>query len=279
MPLAHKKHLVPLLGALLCLLLAASLAWANAASLVNKALEAHREGEYELAMKLYNRAIDSGELNIGSLAMAYNNRAALWADLGKLKPALKDYELAQDLQATNPLFYTNRGLTYQRWGQYHRALDDYNRALELDQGDVQALTAKAWLLATCPLASLRNGPQAVDLASQAVSISRDPNTLDTLAAALAENKKFLAAVRIEQQALAILRGPYGDDEEPPPGMERRLKLYAKKQPYREPMPKKKVQGKEGQDNASEDKPPEVKPSAAKPPEATAPQAKPAAPKP
>ena len=106
--------------------------------------------------------------------MAYNNRAALWADLGKLKKSLNDYDMALELDSTNPLFYTNRGLTYQRWGQYHRALDDYSRALELDDGDTQALTAKAWVLATCPLAKLRNGPQAVDLASRAVVISRDP---------------------------------------------------------------------------------------------------------
>lgn len=239
----YLKFCVPLLGVLLCLLLSAPPAWANAASLVNKGLAAHRDGELEEAMKLYTRAIDSGELNIPSLAMAYNNRAALWADLGKLKKSLKDYELALELESTNPLFYTNRGLTYQRWGQYNRALDDYNRALELDDGYVQALTAKAWLLATCPLAKLRNGPQAVELASRAVAITRDPNTLDTLAAALAENKKFLAAVRIQQQALAILRGPDGEDLEPPPGMQRRLKLYANKKPYREPMPRQKPPAK------------------------------------
>ncbi len=237
-PAASLKIPAILLGALVCLMLAASLAWANAASEVNRALDAHREGELKESMILYTRAIDSGELPLASLAMAYNNRAALWADLGHLKKALKDYALALELDATNPIYYTNRGLTQQRWGHYQKALDDYNRALEADDGYLDAMQAKAWLLATCPLASLRNGPEAVEVAGRAVSIARDEYTLDTLAAALAENKKFTAAVRIQQQALALTRGPGRDeDAEPPKGMQQRLKLYAAKKPFREPKPR------------------------------------------
>jgi tetratricopeptide (TPR) repeat protein len=221
----------------LAIALAAGPAWANAASEVNRGLAAHREGELQEALKLYTRAIDSGELPISSLAMAYNNRAALWADMGRFKKAMRDYAMALDLDSTNAMFYTNRGLTYQRWGQYRRALDDYNRALELDDGYPDALQAKAWLMATCPLAALRDGGQAVALASRAVAIRRDANTLDTLAAALAEDRKFTAAVRIQQQALALLRGPGGEDQPAPPGMERRLKLYAARKPYREPFPR------------------------------------------
>jgi len=222
---------------ILCLLLAAGTAWANAAAEVNRALAAHRDGELGEALKLYNLAIDSGELPLASLAMAYNNRAALWADLGHLKKALKDYALALELDATSATFYTNRGLTYQRWGRYRQALDDYNRALEEDDGYLDALQAKAWLLATCPVAGLRNGSEAVEVAGRAVSISRDEYTLDTMAAALAEAGKFTAAVRIQQQALAMLRGPGREDAEPPVGMQQRLKLYAAKKPYREPPPR------------------------------------------
>jgi len=222
---------------LMAVVLSAGLAWANAASEVNRGLAAHRQGELKLALRLYNRAISSGELPVASLAMAYNNRAALWADLGWFKKAMRDYAMALELDSTNAMFYTNRGLTYQRWGQYRRALDDYNRALELDGGYLDALQAKAWLLATCPLAALRDGGQAVELASRAVAIRRDANTLDTLAAALAEAKKFTAAVRIQQQALALLRGPGGQEQPAPPGMERRLKLYAARKPYREPLPR------------------------------------------
>ena len=233
-----RKLPVALLGALLCLLLAAGGAWANAASDVNRGLAAHREGELPEAMNLYNRAIASGELPLESLAMAYNNRAALWADMGKLPQALKDYAMALELDTTSALFYTNRGLTYQRWGKYNQALDDYNRALELDDSYPDALQAKAWLLSTCPLAALRNGPQAVELASRAVSIERNLNSLDTLAAALAESKRYTAAARIQQQALKILEGPGGEDLTPPPGMEQRLKLYKANRPFREPFPRR-----------------------------------------
>lgn len=223
--------LAALLAALLCLAPAA--AWANAASEVNKGLDAHREGDLGMAMRLYNRAINSGELPLVALAMAYNNRAALWADLGHLKKALNDFGLALELDSTNPMYYTNRGLVYQRWGKYKQALDDYNRALDLDDAYPNALIAKAWLLATCPVASLRNGPQAVELAGRAAGGGRTANVLDTLAAALAEDKKFPAAVRMQRQAMLLVRDSDGEKTDPPEAMERRLRLYSQKRPYRE----------------------------------------------
>ncbi|MCB2228551.1 MAG: hypothetical protein KQH53_17885 [Desulfarculaceae bacterium] len=223
--------LLALLAALLCL--APATALASAASEVNKGLDAHREGELGLAMRLYDRAINSGELPLVALSMAYNNRGALWADLGHLKKALNDFGLALELDSTNPLFYTNRGLVYQRWGKYKDALDDYNRALDLDDGFANALVAKAWLLATCPVAALRNGPQAVELAGRAAGGERTANILDTLAAALAEDKKFPAAVRMQRRAILLVRDSDGEKGDPPEAMERRLRLYEKKQPYRE----------------------------------------------
>ena len=54
----------------------------------------------------------------------------------------------------------------------------------------------AWLLATCPDNSVRNGQKAVELAQQAVQLSngRSPEILDTLAAAYAEAGRFHEAV-------------------------------------------------------------------------------------
>jgi Flp pilus assembly protein TadD len=63
----------------------------------------------------------------------------------------------------------------------------------------------AWLLATCPQASLRNGNQAVELAQRANQITgaNNPNFLCTLAAAYAEAGRFTEAVESAQRALQL----------------------------------------------------------------------------
>jgi TPR repeat protein len=71
------------------------------------------------------------------------------------------------------------------------------------QNSVQALNDYAWLLATSPFDSVRDGQQAVTLALQAVSHERSPAYLDTLAAAYAETGKFDKAVETQREALAL----------------------------------------------------------------------------
>jgi spermidine synthase len=63
----------------------------------------------------------------------------------------------------------------------------------------------AWVLATWPEASVRNGMEAVALAERALRLSggREPAILDTLAAAYAEAGRFPEAVETARRALTL----------------------------------------------------------------------------
>ena len=88
----------------------------------------------------------------------------------------------------------------------------------------------AWSFATDPDARRRDGPRAVDLAERAATATqrKDPMLLDTLAAAYAEHGQFTNAVRVQQEAIALL-DKEGDDQ----GYAARLRLYQKHTPYRD----------------------------------------------
>lgn len=111
---------------------------------------------------------------------------------------------------------------------HQRALHWLIRAAAQDS--VQALNDSAWLLATSPHDPVRNGQQAVTLAQQAVERQRDPNYLDTLAAAYAETGKFDRAIETQQEALALAAE---DDTALRAELESHLHAFQARKPWRE----------------------------------------------
>ena len=85
------------------------------------------------------------------------------------------------------------------------AVAQYREALKRDPGLVAAQGNLAWTLATASDASLRNGSQALELATQANQLSggRDPIILRALAAAYAENGQFSKAFESAKSALEL----------------------------------------------------------------------------
>ena len=121
-----------------------------------------------------------------------------------------------------------------RQGDYAGAVAQYRRALQLDPEQADVLNNLAWLLATCPAASPRNGPEAVRLAQQACELTRFRRTImvGTLAAAYAEAGRFAEAVATAQKACA-LAAEEGDRALLARNQEL-LELYRASQPYHEP---------------------------------------------
>jgi hypothetical protein len=68
----------------------------------------------------------------------------------------------------------------------------FREAIGIDPKFAQAQSNLAWLLATSPEATVRNGAEALKLAAKAVDLSqgKDASMLDALAAAYAETGRF-----------------------------------------------------------------------------------------
>jgi hypothetical protein len=92
----------------------------------------------------------------------------------------------------------------------------------------------AWILATDPNSAIRNGGRAAGLARNAIRLSggQEPRAFDTLAAALAEIKKFDAAIDAAEQASAVARD-HGDNALAD-AIDQRKRLYRQNLPYRQP---------------------------------------------
>ncbi len=106
-----------------------------------------------------------------------------------------------------------------------------NLALEERPDEMNFLDTRAWMLATTPEDSLRNGDQAVKDAIRACEVCeyRLPYCLDTLAAAYAEQGDFGKAVEYSEKACSMV----GDLNSATQHMKQRLELFRQKKPYRE----------------------------------------------
>jgi tetratricopeptide (TPR) repeat protein len=133
---------------------------------------------------------------------AYLNLGNLYLNEGRLALAL-DY-FNKSLQA-RPDFrsYNSIGSLLRQQGKLDEAIANYEKALELMPESPATLGNLAWVLATAPADSLRNGPRSLELALRADRFSdgKDPSLLQTLAAAYAETGDFSQAVATAHRAL------------------------------------------------------------------------------
>jgi tetratricopeptide (TPR) repeat protein len=126
------------------------------------------------------------------------------------------------------------GTIRMKQGDERRAVGHYRAALKARPGWPRAANNLAWILATSPDATLREGAEAVRLSEMAARAAggRSADVLDTLAAAYAEAGDFDRAVEVGRRAVAIARE--SGDTEAAAGLQHRLTLYENGQPYRRP---------------------------------------------
>ena len=196
----------------------------NAYAWNNAGVARRAKGDYDKAIENLTRAIalDPAYPN------AYDSRARVWADKHNYDRALADYAKAIQVDPKSLDAYLGRATVWEAKGEYHKARADLEQCTRIDPADSDSHNGLAWLLATCPDDSMRNGQQAVAHALKACELSawEDVNTIDTLAAAYAEAGDFDHATKYAERAAELAA------EKKKAAYLERLELYRQRKPYR-----------------------------------------------
>jgi tetratricopeptide (TPR) repeat protein len=228
---------------------------------VSRGMAWNEKGEYDKAIKDFTAGMQVD----AKFVPAYINRGISWMEKSELDKALKDLDAAVKLDPKDDAALFHRGVARSRKGdydaaledfeasiqidgryapvyfyrgqaryskkEYEKALKDYDQSLDLDPKDTAVLNAKAWLLATCPVAKLRQGKTALELATKACELTgwKDVENLDTLSCACAEAGRFDEAVKWQKKVLAASE----TSQEAGDTARARLKLFEQKKAYRD----------------------------------------------
>ena len=177
------------------------------------------------ALEVFNRAIEVDPKS----AEAHEARSVYFLSHGKHDKALEDLNEAVRLDPTTASHLRMRARVFFERGEFARALTDLDGATRLEPSDPEGQQGRAWILATCPDAKIRNGVQAVASATRACELTgwKVPHTLTTLAAAYSEAGDFGAAVQWQQKALDLV----SERSAQKPEYQRLLARYMARKPY------------------------------------------------
>ena len=162
--------------------------------------------------------------------------ADLLARTGKSDSAVEQYTALLQMIPDDPECHRRIAdlLTTQK--QVIDAIAHYREAIRLDPYQEEAINNLAWIYASNPQSEIRNGKEAVALATRACELTgrKQPLFLGTLAAAYAEAGRFDEAVRTAMEAASVARA--NGSAEIAATNERLKQLYAEKRTYRDAEP-------------------------------------------
>jgi tetratricopeptide (TPR) repeat protein len=175
----------------------------NFLAINNRALAYIETEEYKLALSDLQAAIKL----VPEYPEALNNRGIVYQKLNRLDESVADFTAALKIDPKYVDALGNRAHTYRLKKEYKKAITDLERAMKISPQTYEAVNDLAWLLATTNEDSVRSPQRALELAKRACEIThyQQWNTLDTLAAAQAENGQFADAQ--QWLATALLHAP------------------------------------------------------------------------
>jgi tetratricopeptide (TPR) repeat protein len=189
-----------------------------------------QQGRLDEAISQYQHAL----LISPDYAFAVGNLDTALAKKGRADERIAQLQQALELNPDDENSHLNLGQAFLQQRKMVQAISQYQEALRLKPADPAIQNLLAWLLATAPDASLRDGGKALQLALQANQETGgdNPAALHTLGAAYAEAGKFPEAVEAAQHALR-LAGAHTNTALAAT-LQSELKLYQAGKAYHEP---------------------------------------------
>jgi tetratricopeptide (TPR) repeat protein len=160
-----------------------------------------RQGNVDEAISLLQAAVDLRPDN----SPAHENLAKALLQKGDVGDAVIHYRKLLELQPDNIEVHNIVGTFLIQQGHIKEGVEEWQKVLAIQPDNGNAMSNLAWVFATSPDDSLRDGAKAVQLASEALHISggRIPIILRTLAAAYAETGDFSKAIETAQQGVEL----------------------------------------------------------------------------
>jgi protein O-mannosyl-transferase len=188
------------------------------------------KGRVDEAISRFQTAVDLRPEN----APAHRNLAKAFLEKGQVADAMIHYRKLLEIEPENVEARNTLGIVLVKQGRIKEALEQWQGVLAVEPDNGNANSNLAWVLATSPEASLRDGEKAVELAENALRLSggNNPLVLRVLAAAYAETGRFRQAIETAQHGLELAKsqGKAGLAAE----LEQTIFLYQTDRPLRDP---------------------------------------------
>ena len=132
---------------------------------------------------------------------AHDNLAKALLQKGRLAEAMVHYRKFLEIEPGNVEARNTLGTTLIQQGRVSEAIAQWEEVLAIQPDNGNAASNLAWVFATCPEDSIRNGPRAIELAEKAMRLSggKIPMVFRIAAAAYAEDGRFSDAIKAAQR--------------------------------------------------------------------------------
>jgi len=189
-----------------------------------------QNGQLDDAISRLQAAIDLRPEN----GPAHNNLAKALLQKGRVAEAMVHYRKFLEIEPENVEARNILGTALIQQGRIREAIEQWQDALAIEPENGNAASNLAWVFATCPDDSIRDGRRAVELAEKALRISggKIPMIFRVLAAAYAEDGRFSQAIESAQRGadLATSQSNSGLAAE----LQSNIALYKAGTPLRDP---------------------------------------------
>jgi len=154
------------------------------------------------AVEFYKKTIFLAEIlrfKSDFIAGNYNNRGNAYAKSNKHEKAIEDYNKAIELNPDDATAYNNRGNTYAKSNKHEKAIEDYNKAIELNPDYATAYNNRG-----AAYAKSNKHEKAIEDYNKAIELNPDDATAyNNRGAAYAKSNKHEKAIEDYNKAIEL----------------------------------------------------------------------------